>query len=306
MQLAEPGKRFQLTLSGYEFPAIVDQKHDSNWLNITVDIQVPEGSYQVTRPCLLTWEVGWIALWLQNVACHIPQSSVVYAMEPNLAFEHLRTESEQIVLRVLLGQEMRPPWVDRRDQAAVDFTVPRWQVADAAVSLRAQLQQFPPRAGVETQPPFVRPDVSSSFFIDWLLEVPGKSEDEAFANARRYMELSRLEPVRLNSHPHSRRPGQWYVRCLTDLWTPERDPFRALFQLLSSIYGSPRVYSPHLRPDGVFSCRGELEPRPPDGNLPTPDDDLLAYPRAHFTLTNLQSDRRYWWLLKLCSTTNQP
>ena len=49
-----PGKRFELTLDGYEFPELVDEMHDANWLEVTVNVELPDGSYTASSPCFLT------------------------------------------------------------------------------------------------------------------------------------------------------------------------------------------------------------------------------------------------------------
>jgi hypothetical protein len=57
-----------------------------------------------------------------------------------------------VVLRVRCSHEMAPPWTDRLEGVSLDFRVPRPQLAEAAVSLRAQLDRFPPRAGLDRRP----------------------------------------------------------------------------------------------------------------------------------------------------------
>ena len=160
------------------------------------------------------------------------------------------------------------------------------QVAEAAASLHAQLQRFPPRAGAETRPPFTRRVRTPWFFIDWLLLVPGANENEAVQSAIEYMHWIHLEPVVESSRSIPERPGMWYVRLATKLWIRENDPFRALFQLLSHLpmpYGAPRVHRPYLRPDGVFTCTGELAPTREEA------EDPFSRIRGWFQLTNHES-----------------
>jgi hypothetical protein len=48
------GGRFELAILGYQFPAIVDDEWDSNWLNIRIHVQMEPGAWSATDPSLTT------------------------------------------------------------------------------------------------------------------------------------------------------------------------------------------------------------------------------------------------------------
>jgi hypothetical protein len=247
-------------------------------------------------------------MWLDNIAKGVPQTSYVRGIEPKLELEYLGTDRQMTTLRVRAMRQMAPPWMDRFEAArgggiTMDFTIPRSQVAEAAESLRAQLQRFPPRFGAENQPPFAPPQISPRFFVDWLLIVPGASEIDAIENALAYMRWIHLDPVVQNCLPIPEKPEQWHVRLVTELWVPENEPFRALFQVLSYLpmpYGAPRVSRPYLRPDGVFRCGGRLDP------VRENPKDLFSRIRGWFELTNEEDEQRFWWQLGQCGQRQHP
>jgi hypothetical protein len=294
MLFEEPGKRFELTLTGYQFPEFVDEEDDANWLDVRINVDLPEGSYAASSPCLLTGEVGWIVRWLENIARDVPQTTEIGGLEPYLSFEHLRTEGGMVALRIRVYTRMAPPWLRKEGRRGhvglLDFRVPRSQVIASAESLRTQLQRFPPRGERATRPPFTVEVLSPYFFIDWALIIPAATVDEATATAVSYLGLLHFEPVvrSCSAVPHS--ADRWFVRVITDLSIPQDEPFRALFQMLSRLpmpYGAPRIYRPHLRPDGLFTCKVELAPTREEA------ESVYSRIRGQFELTNHEDEQRF-------------
>jgi hypothetical protein len=144
------GSRFELGVVGYQFPAIEDDKWDSNWLNITIGVQGAIGSWSSTHPSLLAADVERLADWLEAIAEARPQDALVEFLEPNLAFELHAAAEEDVVIRVWFECESRPPWA-RADSAYmhdlwIDLDLARRDAAGGARDLRDQLERFPARA----------------------------------------------------------------------------------------------------------------------------------------------------------------
>src|SRR5438105_12728293 len=99
------GTRFELSLVGYQHPEISDDEYDANRLSVRVDLRTSRGYLSQTEPALLTWEVGWLALWLENLAREIRQDERQDFTEPNLSFRHVSTEGDLVALQVGLSQE---------------------------------------------------------------------------------------------------------------------------------------------------------------------------------------------------------
>lgn len=294
MILEGQGNRFALTVSGYQFPEQKDDKHDANWLLITIDVETPSGSYSSSNACFLTWELAWIALWLRNLSQGLPQKSEMGGIEPVLEFEHVGTEGDAVELQVRCTREMAPPWIhghfERMEGITLSFVVSRSHVADAAASLWAEIERFPPRGRVRTEPPFVPRTLSASFFIDWLLIVPGSSEPEVVRLVVDYMESLGLEANIRSASLVPERTDAWYVRFTTGLHVPSNEPFYALFQMLSHLpksYGLPQIGGPLLWPDGAFRCSGQLAP------IREEEDEPESKVRGWFELVNYEEKYRF-------------
>ena len=147
--LGKSGSRFELTIIGYQFPTIVDDEWDLNWLNIRIDVESERGKWNATDPSLLTSDVDGLASWLDAVADGESQEREIDFLEPNLALE-LRDESgSRVTLRVWLEVESRPSSAPADGAGArdlwVDLDVSKRDVRRSASELRQQLQRFPPR-----------------------------------------------------------------------------------------------------------------------------------------------------------------
>jgi hypothetical protein len=147
---AENGPRFELTIVGYQFPAIVDDEWDSNWLNIRIHAQTERGGWSATDPSLSTVDVAHLADWLEAIAEGRVQEGDLNFVEPNLSFGLQSVSGDTVALRIWFELESRPPWspsnaAGERD-LWIDLDVRREEVQRAAADLRMQLQEFPPRA----------------------------------------------------------------------------------------------------------------------------------------------------------------
>jgi hypothetical protein len=139
-----------LTISGYQFPAMETEPHDSNWLNVVGTVEHPRGPWSFHDPCLLTYELEWLCDWLERVAADpVAEHPPEYFTEPNLEFHVIRSGGAAS-LRVHLSHEASPPWIqdraDRLDGVDLDFPLPENDVRAAAKSLRACLSKYPQRA----------------------------------------------------------------------------------------------------------------------------------------------------------------
>lgn len=143
------GHRFELAISGYQFPSAADSWHDANWLVIEVSARGPEGAWRFSDPALLTNEVARLADWLEAVGSgRRPVNQRMDFLEPVLAFE-LREPTSRM-FRILFELEGRPPWAEVREperwaEAWVEFEPDASELRAAAAELRTMLGRFPER-----------------------------------------------------------------------------------------------------------------------------------------------------------------
>lgn len=140
----------KLEIVDYEFPEQETEEYDSNWLMIRLDVTHPNGNWSVTNPCLLTYEVIYLAEWLDGILDGKKDDRGIRFIEPGLEFDLTGSnESVNKYLRVTFHMELRPPWAERPyddGKPWVEFPLAEIDLRKASAQLREQLKQFPKRA----------------------------------------------------------------------------------------------------------------------------------------------------------------
>ena len=137
---------FTLTITGYQFPSLKDIEYDSNWLNIRIDVQHPDGDWTAHDPALLTYEVQEIANWFRDVAAGRRDKRSAEFLEPCLEFHFESNEDSSEVLKVKLAYEFRPPWSKSwDDEFELTFPVAKINLVKAAEALERELARYPQR-----------------------------------------------------------------------------------------------------------------------------------------------------------------
>ena len=138
------GRRFELTLVGYEFPDEQDDEWDANWLVVRISAADDPDAWTAEEARLLTWEVDDLADWLDAVAESPAAVAEIEFTEPDLMFERIDGDGAACV-RVWFENAFRPPDVPPDEDVLIDFAVTPAALRAGAASLRAQLRRFPRR-----------------------------------------------------------------------------------------------------------------------------------------------------------------
>ncbi|HEX7330302.1 MAG TPA: hypothetical protein VF290_02310 [Pyrinomonadaceae bacterium] len=137
---------FTLTITGYQFPSLKDKEYDSNWLNIRIDVQHPEGNWKAVDPALLTYEVQEIADWFRDLAAGRRDKRSAEFLEPGLALHVESNEDSSEVLKVKLAYGFRPPWSKSwEDEFELTFPLATINLVKAAEALERELARYPQR-----------------------------------------------------------------------------------------------------------------------------------------------------------------
>jgi hypothetical protein len=129
---------FELTITGYEFPDL-ETDYDADWLNIGTTVVHPLASWSAEFPCLFTYEVEWLARWLEKVALSQASDDTCFFTEPNLEFSVFSQSNGEKTFRVNLSHEMAPPMAQSEDKVfegiSIDFRFEELNLHAAAQSL---------------------------------------------------------------------------------------------------------------------------------------------------------------------------
>ncbi|MCY1044332.1 hypothetical protein OV208_23640 [Corallococcus sp. bb12-1] len=138
------GTHFGLRILGYQFP---QGGSAANWLNIEIDAAFASVAWRATDPALETFEVRSLANWFEALAEARPAQDAKSFLEPNLKFERLASPGPQVLVKVRVKGELRPPHNLYPPEAEVSahFALDAAALGAAAKSLREQLQDFPQR-----------------------------------------------------------------------------------------------------------------------------------------------------------------
>lgn len=140
------GTSLELSVGGYQFPEIADDRWDSNWLMVSGRIRHPHGSWTFTDACLTTFELERLASWLDDVAVGRPDPDSGDFTEPNLHF-YYRQEPEPTI-EVRLAYESAPPWLVGEpplEGVTIEFPVAMNDPRGAAAEVRSFIHRFPVR-----------------------------------------------------------------------------------------------------------------------------------------------------------------
>jgi hypothetical protein len=107
--LADRNSRFELSVAGYEFPA--GGGDSANWLRMRMSASFGSEHWSVVDPCLETWDLLWLADWVDAIAAGRRVDSEVTFIDPNLEFRHVRSDSRGHKIRVQLSHEYLPPQI---------------------------------------------------------------------------------------------------------------------------------------------------------------------------------------------------
>lgn len=102
MILFDSKKKFRLEIVGYEFEGATSY-HDSNWLNVSIEVEDNDLRWSAEDPCLSTLELIRLRDWLNNLL-HDSEKGI-YFTEHELAFEFDRESS---ILSILLVYGFHP------------------------------------------------------------------------------------------------------------------------------------------------------------------------------------------------------
>jgi len=142
------GDQLCLEILGYQFPDILDQYWDSNWLNVRMIGGNLAGGWMFNDPFLLTFEIDRLASWLEKIPAAKSSNLRISFTEPSLRFRLTKYKNQRHWLEVDLGYAFRKriPDVFRKHRTIqFYFRVTDLDLFYQAYLLREQLKKYPQR-----------------------------------------------------------------------------------------------------------------------------------------------------------------
>jgi hypothetical protein len=164
-------QRLELSILGYQSPdpwhpeyrlrsdrvprKVTPHETDWNWLRIHIEARTADTAWSAEGAALLTWEVEWLADWLEALAWRRRTDSGREFVDPLLAFRAAILSDELVHLRIQFGiglyplsrwsraERHRPPAHD--SDVFVEFDLDSSQLYAASRALRAELSRYPAR-----------------------------------------------------------------------------------------------------------------------------------------------------------------
>ena len=137
------GESLILWIDGYQFPQIENERYDSNWLNIGIEVQLKQGSWTTIDPSMLTMEVEQLIQWFIAMGAGKHQTDYFGFIEPCLRFKISGTIP--CPLTVSFWAEYRPPWADSTDKFQLKIPLDQTTLLAIINSLERMLAEFPTR-----------------------------------------------------------------------------------------------------------------------------------------------------------------
>ncbi|MDQ6928781.1 MAG: hypothetical protein M3159_09010 [Actinomycetota bacterium] len=140
------GNELELTPVDYQFPENKTDPWDSNQLLVNVRVASRQGTWEVSDPCLTTWEAKSLATWLLRATAVGTARGRSTFSEPNVTMTASRAGvAGWFELTAELELEERPPWARDGGALRVELAVTEEQLRSAAKELRAELSRYPQR-----------------------------------------------------------------------------------------------------------------------------------------------------------------
>lgn len=139
---------FELWVIDYQFSENTTDEYDSNWLRIGIKLKGFKKEWATSDPSLLTWEVKFLADWLQNLLASDREEREIEFIEPNLKFELVDKIDDNFKIRTHLALESKPNWFTDDETFTFDIVVDRGQIEESVDRLNFLLTRFRGRAGV--------------------------------------------------------------------------------------------------------------------------------------------------------------
>lgn len=135
----------ELNIINYQYPDLIDEPHDCNWLIVSVKVQSNFGNWEATDPALETFDFEKMIEWFDNLSNNIePKYDELIFTEPSfLLFLENSWEEEIKKIKIELDLELRIKGFS--PECYVDIHANNEELKQISMDLRNELSKFPKR-----------------------------------------------------------------------------------------------------------------------------------------------------------------
>ena len=135
----------ELRIIGYQFPEILDDEWDSNWLMIFINVKLTKKHWKTTDPAITTFELRNLIDWFKNISDNrMEKYKNIDFTEPNISFE-LLNEFDSDIKRIKINFRLEFSPLKNGGEYSVEFEAENKQLKDYAEKLEDELNEYPER-----------------------------------------------------------------------------------------------------------------------------------------------------------------
>ena len=139
------GQFVELNILGYQFPEILNDQWDSNWLMVHINVKSTKKHWESVDPAITTFELKNLINWLKNISDNkIEKYTDMDFTEPNIAFELKNNfDSTTKEIKICFRLEFSP--LKNGKKYSIQFKATNEQLKTYVKNLEYELNKFPER-----------------------------------------------------------------------------------------------------------------------------------------------------------------
>jgi len=142
----ENGQFVELKILGYQYPEMLEDNYDRNWLMIYINVKSTDKQWEAASPALLTFEVQALINWLEKLSDNkVVKYKRKGGYEPNISFElSNKFDSKTKVIKIYFDAEFHPlPQSNRR--YCIKLKANNEELKKYVEELKNELEKYPIR-----------------------------------------------------------------------------------------------------------------------------------------------------------------
>ena len=135
----------ELNIINYQYPDLIDEPHDCNWLIVNVKVLSNFGDWEATDPALLTFDFEKMIEWFDNLSKNIePKNTELIFTEPSFLL-FLENSYVDYIKKIKIELDLELRIKGFSPECYVDIHANNEELEQISMDLRNELSKFPKR-----------------------------------------------------------------------------------------------------------------------------------------------------------------